>query len=83
MKIRSCSLVEQSLTHPEECECFDGYFTLMNNNTRNNEVLLRLPKVKLETGKNTFRFMGAKLFNDLPVDLPRNVGKGNFLSQLK
>ena len=69
MKIRSCSLVEKSLAHPEDFECFHGYFTLMNNNTRNNDVLLRLPKVKLDTGKNTFRFMEAKLFNDLPLNL--------------
>ena len=35
--------------------------------TRNNNKLLKLPKVKLEFGKKSLRFQGAKIFNSLPI----------------
>ena len=37
--------------------------------TRGNKQLLRLPKVKSETGRKTFQFIGAKVFNILPNSL--------------
>ena len=83
IKIRSCSLVEKSLTKPNELECFNDYFNLMTNNTRNHNNILRLPKVKLESGKNSFRFMVAKLFNDLPLDIRKCIGKNNYAPILK
>ena len=83
MKIHCCSIVERTLFNQNDFECFKDYFTLMNNCTRNQEVLLRLPKFKLETGKNTFKFMGAKIFNELPLELRRNIGKNGFKSKLK
>ena len=35
--------------------------------TRNNNYLLRLPQVKLETAKQGFYYGGAKLYNSLPL----------------
>ena len=37
--------------------------------TRNNNYLLRLPQVKLETAKQGFYYGGAKLHNSLPLKL--------------
>ena len=50
------------------CTNFHEYFMVNehNINTRNNNILLKMPKVKLEFAKNGFYFMGAKLFNSLP-----------------
>ena len=50
-------------------EHFVNYFVPLSNATRNNGTLLRLPAVKLEAGKNSFKFMGAKIFNELPVNI--------------
>ena len=35
-------------------------------NTRNNGLTAKLPKVKLEFGRRSFYFLGAKIFNSLP-----------------
>ena len=50
------------------CPRFDDYFELNMHtlNTGNQNKLLKLPKVKLELGKKSFKFQGAKLFNELP-----------------
>lgn len=49
-------------------ETFDNYFQLMQHDkrTRNNNISIRLPPVKLEAAKRSFFFGGAKLFNSLP-----------------
>ena len=53
------------------CENFENYFQLMNNSikTRNNDIILRLPKVKTEAAKKGFFFAGAKMFNQLPANI--------------
>ena len=35
--------------------------------TRNNGKLLKIPKVKLEFARSGFFFMGARIFNSLPI----------------
>ena len=38
----------------------------MENNTRNNNCIIRLPAAKLEAYKKSFKFNGGKVFNSLP-----------------
>ena len=42
-------------------ENFNGYFEKIISKTRNKDILLRLPKAKLESFKKSFYFNGAKL----------------------
>jgi len=65
--VRRC--LEQNL-----CSNFNYYFSLGQHrqNTRNNNILVKLPKVKLEFAKNGFYFMGAKLYNSLPSEIRKN-----------
>jgi hypothetical protein len=51
------------------CEPFNDYFQIMSHqqNTRNNDYCLRLPKVKLEVARKGFYFQGAMAFNKLPL----------------
>ena len=53
------------------CDSFKTYFTLENHarETRNNEYLLKLPTIRTEYARKSFYFMGAKLYNDLPLEL--------------
>ena len=44
--------------------------------TRNQNCLLKLPKLGLELGRQTFAYSGAKLCNDLPTNLRKEE---NFL----
>ena len=38
-------------------------------NTRNNNLLVQLPKVKLEIGRKSFSFLGAQAFNSLLIEI--------------
>ncbi len=53
------------------CENFEGYFDIIESKhaTRKNKSLIRLPKVRLECAKKGFYFTGAKIFNELPIDI--------------
>ena len=41
----------------------EDYFEVMENNTRNNGKLIRLPRVRLECAEKCFHFTGAKIYN--------------------
>ena len=53
------------------CTNFQDYFMINEHNvrTRNRNILLQIPKVKLEFAKNGLFFMGARLYNLLPKDI--------------
>ena len=76
--IHSLTLVRQCL-NGEVCSNFKNYFELANHgkNTRNAGALLKLPKLKLEYARSSFRYLGAALFNALPhsVRIIENTSK--------
>ena len=49
----------------DSCDNFNDYFDIVNNKTQNNEILIRLPKIRLKSSKKCFFYHGAKCFNDL------------------
>ena len=51
----------------DSCDNFNDYFEIMNNKTRNNGILIRLPKIRHESSKKSFFYYGAKCFSDLPA----------------
>ena len=67
-KRRTCIQVF-SCINGNVCNNFEGYFNVMENNTRNAKKLLRLLSVKLESTKKSFKFTGAKLYNELPIEV--------------
>ena len=58
------------------CNNFTNYFDVMTNNTRNCNKLIRVPFIKLECRKKSFRFAGATEFNKLPIKI-RNASTLN------
>ena len=44
---------------------FGYYFETMENNTRNNNCIIRLPAAKLKAYRKSFKFNGGKVFNSL------------------
>jgi len=56
---------------------FHEYFTINAHkiSTRNQNTLLKIPKVKLEFTKSGFFFQGVKLFNPLPVEIRKSGDK--------
>ena len=79
-KKRLCTYVYKCL-NGEVCENFIDYFDCINNpvQTRNNGFLVRLPKVRTESAKKGFYFVGAKTFNELPT----NIRKAKNLKEFK
>ena len=66
----------------ELCSNFQDYFELNQNkmNTRNNNISVRVPRVKLEFARNSFYFIGAKIYNELPREIRAS---DNFKQQVK
>ena len=62
------------------CSNFRNYFKIMNSLqvTRNNGVLIELPKCNLEFGKKGFYFMAAKLYNALPLETRKEQNFNKF-----
>ena len=75
-------LVHKCITN-NVCSNFVNYFEVMSHvrDTRNNNHMLIVPKVKLEFAKRSFYFMGVKLYNSLPLEI-RQAEK-NFDALLK
>ena len=70
IKKRVCTMVFDCLNN-NICELFENYFERRDHKyaTRNNENSVKLPKVKLETGRKSFYFLAAKTFNSLPSEV--------------
>ena len=70
VKKRACVLVYDCLTGNTYIN-FQKYFSHVNHTkpTQNNNVKIKLTKVRLKYSQNSFCCMGAKVFNDLPTNL--------------
>jgi hypothetical protein len=66
-------------------ETYNDYFKRIehNINTRNNGGNVMLPKVKTESGRKSFMFQGAKLFNLLPTTLKGELSITKFRSKVQ
>ena len=55
----------------DSCANFETYFSINMHEqvTRNQDLLLKVPKVRLESTKSAFYYQGVKLFNSLPVEI--------------
>ena len=51
--------------------------------TRNANFLLIVPKIKLETARSSFYYMGVKFYNDLPLNLRKVESYKEFERHLK
>ena len=69
IKRETCGIVRRSLDK-KMCSNFNEYFTINEHtrNTRNAGYLLKVPKVKLELGKQSFAYAGTILYNELPLE---------------
>ncbi len=64
-------------------KAFENFFTRKshNVNTRGNNKILVFPKVRTETGRKTFSFQGAKVFNNLQDYLKSETSYLRFKAQ--
>ena len=61
------------------CENFENYSELNQSciNTRNNGIMIRIPRVRLEVARSLFYSQGAVTFNNLPREwrMEKNISK--------
>ena len=64
---------------------FENYFEIIDgkHGTRNNRMSVRLPKVRLESAKNGFYFLGGKTYNELPIDIRKAETLNDFNMRLE
>ena len=67
------------------CDTFQGYFEINDHKmrTRNNQYLVKLPKIKTVYAQKSFRFMGAKIYNELPINLHKTESFNAYEQHLK
>ena len=84
-KICIASFVHRCLLNKNVCQNFENYFSLRNTSIRirNSDIMVDLPRVKLEIARKSFYFQGASIYNELPrkIRLENNFTK--FKSLLK
>jgi len=83
MKKQACSTVRKCITG-EVCSPFKNYFQLNVHErvTRNNNFSIKLPKIKLEVGRQSFYYYGAQLYNDLPLEVRKEGAHISFNNKL-
>ena len=74
-------------------KCLDGfvpnnfisYFKVNSHGmgTRNASCLILLPKIHTEYARNSFYYMGAKTYNDLPTDVRKVSNFNSFVNMVK
>ena len=71
LRNRQCALEVFKCLNGVAPKAFENYFTRHNHkvNTRKNNRSVIIPKVRTETGRKTFSFQRAKIFNSLPNSL--------------
>ena len=81
----ACCFVKKCLLNHHANEIFDSYFRAVDHsmNTRNNNKLVKLPRVKLETARSGFYYMGARLYNTLPIEIRSIKTFSSFKKQVK
>jgi len=84
MSLNNCLFVRKCMDR-RLCANFHDYFTLLQHtkNTRGNNSLLKLPRVKLEFERKGFYFFGAKVYNELPNEIRQLSEFESFKKSLK
>ena len=83
-RIRICGFVRKCI-NGNVCSNFRHYFELSNHKhlTRNNRNILKLPKIRLEYARGSCYYMGAKLYNNLPLEIRKIENFTQFTMHLK
>ena len=60
------------------------YFERVSHNkeTRNNNIILKVPKIKLESTKRAFFYNGIVVYNTLPLGLRTETNYNSFCKKL-
>lgn len=79
----ACNVVRKCIDR-KTCSNYWNHFQLLNHQrlTRNNFYSLKLPAVRLDMARNGFYYMGASIYNSLPIDIRREPSYMKFKNKL-
>ena len=82
-KRRACMLVRKILDN-DICDSLIGHFIRNKHDrvTRNSDCFTILPKIKTEYARRSFDFMGAKVYNELPLEIRKTLDYKEFVKKL-
>jgi hypothetical protein len=82
-KKRTCVLVRK-IMDSDICDPLSGHFIRNEHGrvTRNSGYLAILPKIKTEYALRSFHFMGAKVYNELPLEIRQIGNYKDFVNKL-
>ena len=80
----TCVLIRKCLAS-DVCSNFNDYFTVNKHSqrTKNSGYLLKMPRVKLELGKNSFKYASSRLYNNYPLELKKLESFNSFMKEMK
>ncbi len=64
-------------------KCFFKFITRINKRTNQDHLMLKLPAIKCNFLANSIFYMGAKVWNEFPLDIRSSNTLSNFLSNAK
>ena len=69
-KIHVCKLVHKCIDK-DICSALQRYFNINEHTvrTRNHQSLLTIPKIKMEFAQKSCCFIGATIYNELPIQV--------------
>ena len=70
--------------HNDICDALQSHITTHEHTktTRNNKCLATLPRINTEYARKGFYYMGAKVYNNLPIDIRTVENKKDFKEKL-
>ena len=83
-KICACKLVRKCIDK-DISDTFEGYLEINDHKmrTRNIQCLVKLPKITTEYARKSFRFMGARIYNELPISICKTESLNAYEQHLK
>jgi hypothetical protein len=81
IKIKALQSVRKCLDG-STCSNYNNYFQILSNRTRNNGILLKLPRLRLEYARGSFYYAGAVLYNELPCAIRTTQNFNKFKTML-
>ena len=79
------SLLTKQCLLGNTCSNFTGYFEHLQHqkSTRQNGFSIKLPRVRLEYARNSYYYYGAKVYNEIPLNIRQADSYGKFKHLLK
>ena len=84
-KSQACLFVRKCIKGSNIPPCLENYLEVRKHsiNTRNNNHMINIPRMRTEYGKRSASYMCAKIYNEIPLELRKEDNEKKFKRLLK